>query len=71
MEKYPVLKEKTGIDKKYPRLILVHYRTNAEFGLYHFIKLAEEQPIKSIETLTDLEFNRKFPKKRCEHDKYL
>ena len=50
------------IDKKYPRAYLSITEPMREFGLYHFIKLAEEQ-VKSIETLTDLGSTENFPKR--------
>ena len=49
------------IEKKYPRAYLSITEPMREFGLYHFIKLAEEQ-VKSIETLTDLGSTENFQK---------
>ena len=50
------------IEKKYPRAYLSITEPMREFGLYHFIKLAEEQ-VKSIKEATDLGSRENFPKR--------
>lgn len=50
------------IEKKYPRAYLSITEPMREFGLYHFIKLAEAQ-VKSIKEATDLGSRENFPKR--------
>ena len=50
------------VEKKYPRAYLSITEPMREFGLYHFIKLAEAQ-VKSIKEATDLGSTENFPKR--------
>jgi len=50
------------IEQKYPRAYLSITEPMREFGLYHFIKLAEAQ-VKSIKEATDLGSRENFPKR--------
>ena len=50
------------VEKKYPRAYLSITEPMREFGLYHFIKLAEAQ-VKSIKEATDLGSRENFPKR--------
>tara|TARA_X000000950_G_C13660648_1_gene555776 strand:+ start:285 stop:752 length:468 start_codon:yes stop_codon:yes gene_type:complete len=50
------------VEKKYPRAYLSITEPMREFGLYHFIKLAEEQ-VKSIKEATNLGSRENFPKR--------
>ena len=50
------------VENKYPRVYLSITEPIWEFGLYHFIKLAEAQ-VKSIKEATDLGSRENFPKR--------
>ena len=50
------------VEEKYPRAYLSITEPMREFGLFHFIKLAEAQ-IKSIKEATDLGSRKNFPKR--------
>ena len=50
------------VEEKYPRAYLSITEPMREFGLYHFIKLAEAQ-VKSIKEATDLGSRENFPKR--------